>query len=149
MKNKVKTQHNMCRTQLCTKTTTPHASDTTLHKHNTTCVGHNFTQKHNTTCVGHNFTQRHNTTCVGHNYAQKHNTTCVGHNYTPTNTNNVSKTWTLLQTKGGKDEHNIVLMRKSQRTSQDGTLNIKKRKRTKFSFWIVKTMFDSSWLLFV
>jgi len=44
---------------------------------------------------------------------KKYNTTCVGHNYAPTNTNNVSKTWTLLQTKGGKDEQNIVVMRNS------------------------------------
>jgi len=44
---------------------------------------------------------------------QKHNTTCVGHNYTQTNTNNVNNTWTLLQIKGGKDEQNIVFMRKS------------------------------------
>jgi hypothetical protein len=32
---------------------------------------------------------------------QKHNTTCVGHPYTQTNTNNVNKTWALLQTTGG------------------------------------------------
>jgi hypothetical protein len=29
------------------------------------------------------------------------------------NTNNVSKTWALLQTTGGKDEPNIVFMQKS------------------------------------
>ena len=39
---------------------------------------------------------------------QKHNTTCVGHHYTQVNTNNVNKTWSLLQTTGGKDEPNIV-----------------------------------------
>jgi len=33
--------------------------------------------------------------------------------YTQTNTNNVSKTWALLQTTGDKDESNIVLIRKS------------------------------------
>ena len=33
--------------------------------------------------------------------------------YTQTNTNNVIKTWSLLQTTGGKDEPNIVFMRKS------------------------------------
>ena len=43
----------------------------------------------------------------------RHNTICVGHHYDQTNTNNVSKTWTLLQTTGGKDETNIVFMRKS------------------------------------
>jgi hypothetical protein len=41
---------------------------------------------------------------------QKHNTICVGHHYTQTNTNNVSKT---RQTTGGKDEPNIVFMRRS------------------------------------
>jgi hypothetical protein len=30
-----------------------------------------------------------------------------------TNTNNVNKTWSLLQTTGGKDEPNIVFMWKS------------------------------------
>jgi hypothetical protein len=28
---------------------------------------------------------------------QKHNTICVGHHYTQTNTNNVSKIWSILQ----------------------------------------------------
>ena len=32
---------------------------------------------------------------------------------TQVNTNNVNKTWTFLQTIGGKDEPNIVFMRKS------------------------------------
>jgi len=31
---------------------------------------------------------------------KKHNTICVGHHYTQTNTNNVNKTWALLQTTG-------------------------------------------------
>ena len=44
---------------------------------------------------------------------QKHNTICVGHHYAQTNTNNVNKTCTLLQTIGSKDEPNIVFMRKS------------------------------------
>jgi hypothetical protein len=38
---------------------------------------------------------------------------CVGQYYPQTNTNNVIKTWALLQTIGGKDEPNIVFMRKS------------------------------------
>jgi hypothetical protein len=38
---------------------------------------------------------------------QKHNTICVLHHYRQTNTNNVNKTWDLLQTTGGKDEPNI------------------------------------------
>jgi hypothetical protein len=40
---------------------------------------------------------------------QKHNTICVWQNYTQTNTNNVKKTWSLLQTTGCKDEPNNVL----------------------------------------
>ena len=43
---------------------------------------------------------------------QKHNTLCVRHDYEQINTNNVYKT-SLLQTAGGKDEPNIVFMRKS------------------------------------
>jgi hypothetical protein len=39
---------------------------------------------------------------------QKHNTICVGHHYMQANTNNVNKTWALLQTTGGEDEQNIV-----------------------------------------
>jgi hypothetical protein len=39
---------------------------------------------------------------------QKHNTICVGHHYAQTNTTNVNKTCTLLQTTEGKDEPNIV-----------------------------------------
>jgi hypothetical protein len=37
----------------------------------------------------------------------------VGHHYTQTNTNNISKTSTILETTGGKDEPNIVFMQKS------------------------------------
>jgi hypothetical protein len=35
-----------------------------------------------------------------------------------------------LQTTGGKDELNIVCIQKSQRTSQDGTENVKTHNRT-------------------
>ena len=42
---------------------------------------------------------------------ENHNTICVGHHYAQVNTNNVNKTWVLLQTTGGKDEPNIVCMR--------------------------------------
>ena len=42
-----------------------------------------------------------------------HNTICVGHHYEQANTNNVNKTWSLLQTTGGKDEPNIGFMLKS------------------------------------
>jgi hypothetical protein len=47
---------------------------------------------------------------------EKQNTTqyiCVGHHYMQTNTNHTNKTLLLLQTTEGKDEQNIVLMRKS------------------------------------
>jgi hypothetical protein len=40
---------------------------------------------------------------------QKHNTICVGHHRSQTNTNNINKTWALLQTTGGKDDPNIIL----------------------------------------
>ena len=39
---------------------------------------------------------------------EKHNTICVGHHYTQTSKNDVDKTWTSLQTTGGKDEPNTV-----------------------------------------
>ena len=41
---------------------------------------------------------------------KKHNTIYVGYHFAQTNTNNVNKTWTLLQSIGGKDEPNIVFM---------------------------------------
>jgi hypothetical protein len=44
---------------------------------------------------------------------KKKTTLCIGHHYTQTNTNNVNKTWALLQTTGGKDKPNIVFMQKS------------------------------------
>ena len=44
---------------------------------------------------------------------QKQNIICYGHHYTQANTNNVNTTCALLQTTGGKDEPNIVCMRKS------------------------------------
>jgi hypothetical protein len=37
-----------------------------------------------------------------------HNAISVGHHYSQKNTNNVNKTWALLQTTGGNDEPNIV-----------------------------------------
>jgi len=61
---------------------------------------------------------------------QKHNAICVVHHYAQTNTNNVIKTWALLQTTGGKDEPNIVFIQNSQRTSQQGTQNEKTFDRT-------------------
>jgi hypothetical protein len=56
---------------------------------------------------------------------QKQNTICVRHQYTETNTNNANKTRTLLQTTRCKDEPNIIYMRKSVRTPQHGTQNVK------------------------
>ena len=61
---------------------------------------------------------------------QKHNTICVGHHYTQTNTNNVNKTWALLQTTGGKDEPNIVLRGNRKGHHQHGTQNVKIHKST-------------------
>ena len=40
--------------------------------------------------------------------SKKHNAMCAGHHYVQANTNNVNKTWTLLQTTGGKDEHRFM-----------------------------------------
>jgi hypothetical protein len=57
---------------------------------------------------------------------KKSNTMCVGNHYQKANTNNVNKTWALLQTTGGKDEPNIVCMRKSEH----GTQNVKTYNRT-------------------
>ena len=53
---------------------------------------------------------------------------CTVH-YTQTYTKN-NKTRALLQTTGGKDERNIVLMRKSYLTSQHGTEDVKRHHRT-------------------
>ena len=44
---------------------------------------------------------------------QKYNSKWVGHHFTKTNTNNVNKTWAILQITGSKDEPNIVFMCKS------------------------------------
>ena len=41
---------------------------------------------------------------------QKYNTICVGHHYMQTNTNNINKTWALLQTTGVNGETNAVLV---------------------------------------
>jgi len=42
---------------------------------------------------------------------QRHNTIWVGHHYAQTNTNNVNKTCSLLQTTRGNDEPNIGFIR--------------------------------------
>ena len=40
---------------------------------------------------------------------KKTHTICVGLHYAQTNTNNVDKTWAIVQTTVGKDKQNIVL----------------------------------------
>ena len=56
----------------------------------------------------------------------------VWHHYAQANTNNVNKTWAFLQTTGDKDKPNIVCIRKSLRTSQDRTQNVKMHNRTSY-----------------
>ena len=60
-----------------------------------------------------------------------HTKICVEHHKMQKNTNNANKTRVLLQTTGGKDEPNIVSMRKPQRTLQHGTQNVKTHNRSK------------------
>ena len=43
---------------------------------------------------------------------QQHNTICAGHHHTQ-DTNNINKTRAIMQTRGVKDEPNIIFMRKS------------------------------------
>ena len=61
---------------------------------------------------------------------KERNTICVGHHNTQTNMYKVNKTFSLLQTTGGKDEQNIVFIRKSQWTSHQGTQSIETHSRT-------------------
>ena len=56
---------------------------------------------------------------------QKTNTMCVGHHSPQTNTNNVNKSWALLQTTWGKGRTNHRLYAKSQH----GTQNVKTHNR--------------------
>jgi hypothetical protein len=86
----------------------------TKQKHNTIYVGNHHTQnknkqsKNNTICVGHqSLYTRHKTKTK--KKEKKTHTICVGHHYAQTNTNNVNKTWALVQTTGGKDKPNIVI----------------------------------------
>jgi hypothetical protein len=65
----------------------------------------------------------------------KHNTICVVHHYTLTNTNNVNKKRVLLQTTGGKDKPNIDFIRKSKRTSKQGTPNVKTHNKAFLDFY--------------
>jgi hypothetical protein len=53
--------------------------------------------------------------------------------YMQTSTNNVNKTWALIQTTKGKDEQNIVFMRKLWLTPQHGTQNVKTHNKHLFS----------------
>ena len=43
---------------------------------------------------------------------------------------NVNQTWAVIHTTGGKDEPNIIFMRKSYRTSQHSTQSVKTNNRT-------------------
>jgi hypothetical protein len=55
-------------------------------------------------------------TCMVHKTKKNKTKTQYNMRWTPlseTNTNNVNKTWALLQTTGGKDVPNIIFMRKS------------------------------------
>jgi hypothetical protein len=56
---------------------------------------------------------------------------CVGHHYPQANAINVNKTWTLLQTTGGKDEPNIVCIRKSQHRTQNVKTHNRRTQHTK------------------
>jgi hypothetical protein len=50
----------------------------------------------------------------------KHHTICVGHHYAEASTNNVNKTWALIETIGGKDEPNIVCYAAIGHKTQNG-----------------------------
>jgi hypothetical protein len=50
------------------------------------------------------------------------------------------------QATGNKDEPNIVFMWESQRTSQNGTRNVKTQKRMKTSFSIVPSVFSNVYI---
>jgi len=64
---------------------------------------------------------------------QKHNTipVCVGNYYAQTNTNNVNKTCTLLQTTGDKNDQKIVFMRKSQHETHNTITHNRTTQKTK------------------
>jgi hypothetical protein len=59
---------------------------------------------------------------------QTHNTIYVGHHYAQTNTNNINKAWTLLQTTGGKDKPNIVFF--NAEIARESTIQNSERKDT-------------------
>jgi hypothetical protein len=90
--------------------------------------------------------QTKNITHVVHHYTETNTNNVIRHEppykqlevkTNQTNTTNVKKTWALLQTTGGKDEPNIVFMRKSQRTSQHVTNNLKTHSSFQFIFVIM------------
>ena len=62
---------------------------------------------------------------------KKPTTMCAGQHYPQANTNNVNKTSALLQITGGKDEPNIVFMRKSQHGTQNVTTHNRRTQNTK------------------
>jgi len=49
----------------------------------------------------------------------KINSVCIWHQYAQTNTNNVNKTWALLQTTRGKDEHRFYVAIKTDIPTQN------------------------------
>jgi hypothetical protein len=62
---------------------------------------------------------------------QKHNTICVSHHYTQTNTNNVNKTWVLLQTAGGEDDtKGVIRIRISKKNKQHNDQKKKDKQRS-------------------
>jgi hypothetical protein len=62
---------------------------------------------------------------------KKTDTMYVGRHYPQANTNNVNKTWSLLQTTGGRDEPNIVGMLNSQHGTQSKRHIIGEHKKLK------------------
>ena len=59
------------------------------------------------------------------------NTMWVRHHYPQANTDNVNKIWAILQTIGGKDEPNIVCIRKSQHRTQNVKTHHRRTQETK------------------
>ena len=55
----------------------------------------------------------------------------VGHHYPLANTDNINKKGALLQTTGGRDEQNIVCIRKSQHGTQSVKTHNRRTQKTK------------------
>jgi len=66
---------------------------------------------------------------------QTKNTICLGHHYTQANTNNIYKTWDLLQTTGGKDEPTISFLCVNRSGHHNkGSQNVKTHKSMIYCF---------------